>query len=54
MTAIVPPKIPGVNTSAPTCREYLGKAIGYCDGAIQTHDTSGRGFCTEHAKERGF
>lgn len=36
----------------PTCREYLGRERGYCDGAVQTHDQYGRGFCVEHAKER--
>lgn len=35
-----------------TCREYLGKSLGYCDGAVQTTDAYGRGFCVEHAKER--
>lgn len=39
-------------TRPTTCREYLGKARGYCPGAIQTTDENGRGFCTEHAKER--
>lgn len=55
MSTIVPPNTPAQVLPEPTtCREYLGRALGYCDGAIQTHDSTGRGFCTEHAKERGF
>jgi hypothetical protein len=38
----------------PYCQEYLGKTLGYCLGAVQTWDVNGRGFCVEHAKERGF
>jgi hypothetical protein len=53
MTDYVPPPR-GVTTPPATCREYLGREFGYCDGAIQTTDVDGRGFCTEHAKERGF
>lgn len=42
-------------TEATPCREYLGAALGYCDGAVQVvDDRDGRGFCTDHAKERGF
>ncbi len=34
------------------CDEYLGRELGYCDGAAQVFAINGRGFCTDHAKER--
>lgn len=53
MSDILGPPTWGVKTPPTTCAEYLGKALGYCPGAVQiisTHD--GRGFCTDHARER--
>lgn len=37
-----------------TCNEYLGKSLGYCPGAVQVTAVDGRGFCTDHARERGL
>jgi hypothetical protein len=40
------------NTRADTCREYLGRARGYCPRAPEFKDKTGRGFCGQHAIDR--
>lgn len=40
------------NERPETCREYMGRELGYCAGAAQVPAIDGRAFCTEHAKER--